>query len=394
MKGILSIFLGVFLFSTTSFSRGFLNEELMRIGGVEEFRPILQVLSKEEINSRDLFGRTPLHKLLNSSEREDGELAFITKLFLDSGADVNIPDDEGVTPLMTASGRGHEMVSQLLVFYGAHLEVRDVDGNTALFYVCSSRKPNTKVAKNLIQFGASTEVRNHLGENLAVAVAKSNQNMELIKLLFSTGADIFSKTPSGLEPKDFFERDSEEYKFLSSHQIYKEVGFLKNPLLSFSFTRGYVKEIMDKGYSSYTMKGYSVKSKNFMTGWSAIHILIRKNYDLPSIERIHRLLEEANGADDSGWTPLITASHFYKRTPDVIDFFMDRKGEGFKNSDKFGWTALFHAARFNPNKEVIFRIIEHNKKNGWVEEADIFGNYPKDYVRYNRVFNDGAPFLN
>ena len=48
------------------------------------------------------------------------------------GADVNVKNEYGRTPLMWASSSGHEKVVESLLDAGADKEVKDNKGNTAL----------------------------------------------------------------------------------------------------------------------------------------------------------------------------------------------------------------------------------------------------------------------
>ena len=53
-----------------------------------------------------------------------------TRLLIESGADVNIKDDNGSTPLHAAAAFGRVDVAKLLVEHGADLQVRNDDGGT------------------------------------------------------------------------------------------------------------------------------------------------------------------------------------------------------------------------------------------------------------------------
>ena len=54
--------------------------------------------------------------------------------------DLNHPDDDGYTPLMTASGRGEPEVVRVLLAAGADKDLRNKKGKTALDYAIEYNK--------------------------------------------------------------------------------------------------------------------------------------------------------------------------------------------------------------------------------------------------------------
>lgn len=61
------------------------------------------------------------------------QLAFIQHL-LENGAQVNVQDIEGATPLHHACAVGSVDVCKMLIKYGAWIEAKDNEGETPLFY--------------------------------------------------------------------------------------------------------------------------------------------------------------------------------------------------------------------------------------------------------------------
>jgi ankyrin repeat protein len=69
----------------------------------------------------------------------------IAKLLLDGkyegkGADINLQERDGWTPLMAACVRGHEAVVRLLLERGANATLRHVNGSTALFWARHNKR--------------------------------------------------------------------------------------------------------------------------------------------------------------------------------------------------------------------------------------------------------------
>jgi ankyrin repeat protein len=55
----------------------------------------------------------------------------IANLLIDAGADVNLADNDGITPLMEAARSGSEAMVQLLLEKGAVKNAKDSHGHTA-----------------------------------------------------------------------------------------------------------------------------------------------------------------------------------------------------------------------------------------------------------------------
>jgi len=74
---------------------------------------------------------------------KDGNIKAV-KQHLDAGADVNAKDDKfGFTPLHRAAGRGNKEVAELLIAEGADVNVKNEDGDTPLDAAIYGKKPQT-----------------------------------------------------------------------------------------------------------------------------------------------------------------------------------------------------------------------------------------------------------
>jgi len=87
-----------------------------------------------DVNSLDGGRRTPLHRVLGSSNLHVSEIA---RFFIDSGADADTTDDEGETPLMTAVREGYTEVVRSLIEKGARTDVRDRNFNQTLLHLAA-----------------------------------------------------------------------------------------------------------------------------------------------------------------------------------------------------------------------------------------------------------------
>lgn len=93
-----------------------------RIDEVQDF-----LLNGVDVNSRDIFGdNAGLHWAARLG------LAEMARLLIDNGADLNIRNDEGFTPLHGAAGEGQKELVVILIAHGADVNARNKRGWTPL----------------------------------------------------------------------------------------------------------------------------------------------------------------------------------------------------------------------------------------------------------------------
>ena len=117
------------------------------------------------------------------------------KLMLARGANINLPDDEGVTPLMTSvrvTYRNGLEITQLLITKGANINARASRGSTPLMYAASGvadhyQDEYVAVVRLLIKHGAKVNVRNKLGDS-PLSIAKGGNWQKIVKVLKHAGA--------------------------------------------------------------------------------------------------------------------------------------------------------------------------------------------------------------
>jgi len=105
----------------------------------------------------DQYGNTPLHLCVNQIDYT------ATKILLNAGANVNLTDKEGSTPLHLACefpvGITMVKIISLLIENGPNLEAKDSKGHTALHKVVESSSKFTRIgpesAKILLNAGAN-----------------------------------------------------------------------------------------------------------------------------------------------------------------------------------------------------------------------------------------------
>lgn len=115
---------------------------------------------------------------------------------LEKGGDPDRQFSQGRTLLMMAVIRNDkEMIERLLSLdVYADVDIPDEDGNTPLIVACE--KDNVEVAKTLIKAGAKVNLQNNRGMSGLMACAM-NGNIPLFKCLMAAGADQSLKDKKG-----------------------------------------------------------------------------------------------------------------------------------------------------------------------------------------------------
>ena len=133
-------------------------EEALDGGSSAEVTEMLSVPGSTIVNARDLTsGRTALHMVV---QRRNGVwLDFLEQ----RGANVNLADNQGVTPLMLAVQTGFVEGAEKLIGHGARVDVTNNSGETPLMFAVHAR--NTELMRILLQAGANPDRADHSGRS-------------------------------------------------------------------------------------------------------------------------------------------------------------------------------------------------------------------------------------
>lgn len=132
-----------------------------------------------DVNLRNSSGRSPLMSLTETATPE------MVRNLLAAGARPNARTNNGATPLMLAAATSPVRVIKELIDAGANVNARDSSGETCLFYAARSNKP--EVISLLLASGVDVNVRNEDGDDALMAMA-SLGDFDNFRLLFYRGA--------------------------------------------------------------------------------------------------------------------------------------------------------------------------------------------------------------
>lgn len=157
----------------------------------EYFLDLIESRAKsEEISKNEILD----HMLLKAAEMNKLELA---KLCIKEGANVNVKDRLGRTPLILAAALGSKEIINLLLSNYGDINICDDNGITPFSYaVYYSHKD---IAQILINNNANIDQQNGHGCT-ALKYAVINENIELVQMLINSGADVNIKDNDGYSP--------------------------------------------------------------------------------------------------------------------------------------------------------------------------------------------------
>ncbi len=148
------------------------------------------IVSGENVNGKDenYDNITPLFIAVENGNIE------IVQMLLDYGAKINIRDKTRQTPIMRLDSDATPALVNLLTRQGAKVNQVDSEGNSAL--ILAARDVNTDVLRALIGAGANVNAANKTGETPLMNAAAAG-DVESVRLLLQSGANVNARDKDG-----------------------------------------------------------------------------------------------------------------------------------------------------------------------------------------------------
>jgi ankyrin repeat protein len=127
----------------------------------------------EIINSQDKWGFSALHNVMSEEQFE------IIKYLISKNVLVNIQNDEGIAPLHLACYKEN---AELLFHAGADINLKDNNGNTPLHILAADGEENIEVVEYLLSIGANKEIKNNSNKT-PLDISKLREDFDMIKVL-------------------------------------------------------------------------------------------------------------------------------------------------------------------------------------------------------------------
>lgn len=295
-----------------------------------------------DVNCRDGQGRSLLGHLLAARQPRDSRLEyrdrpltlsteshlkieqFVVKI-LHAGADINLADDQGITPFMLASRFASQQIFERCLDFRPDIETEDEAGWNALMHACAGGYFQSPQVKRLLELGLSAASR--AGNISTLFLAAQSGGRESVALL--QGAN------------DFSTEDTAGALWEAAWQNHVDI----------------VRDLLDRGASPDVTDD---------SGRSALQVALQPGRNALASALI-AAGANVNHRDDRGHTPLIAAAAFSRRDIDLLKMLLNHGADpNYMATD--GYSALLTAAA-NYSVAGIDLLLEHGADLNAVNEV-------------------------
>lgn len=149
----------------------------------DQLDELIEILKNENIDlfQKNEFGNTPLHVACHSIDAINVD---IVELLLKYPLDINARGIDDCTPLYYAVGKSDPNVVTILIDKGADLNIPDKDGNTPLMNATDMFDGDDTIIRLLLENGADPYLKNNYGVSV-YRILEAPRN-ESIRALFPT----------------------------------------------------------------------------------------------------------------------------------------------------------------------------------------------------------------
>ena len=170
-------------------------------------------------NLKDANGQTPLHLAIADDKIE------IVKLLLEYLVDYNSKDNSGNIPLTLAIKKNRIEIVELLLQYGVDPNLKDDEGKFPLYLAIMDN--NLEMVELLLKYGANPNLKDSLGDTFLHKAVQEN-DLRIVQLLINYGADpnlknIFGITPLGLASKKGHKKIARFLRYQKIIKFFKKI---------------------------------------------------------------------------------------------------------------------------------------------------------------------------
>src|SRR6056297_1774117 len=357
------------------------------------------------MEKNDLSFQSPLTTCINSKAPKTAQY------LLEMGADPNVPNDNGQTPLYLAIDKsmGTEVfkallgagadpntgspyytplemaikkrdieLAQILLDAGADIYYVDTDGDT-LFHTAASINSNKNV-DFLLSKGLDINARNNDGETpLHIAAEKGYDSV--VEQMINNGADLFAVDNNNYMPMHIhvfvYESDEEKVGWLLSKGVDVNMNQIEGRLAPIHLAAGYgdlemVKFLHENGAD------LNIRGDN---GLAPLHAAAGR---LGKVEVLDYLLNNGVNVDvegDQGYTALFEAIMSFSE-PEIILFLLE-KGADINHQDVTGKTIAHYAAQEKWDGVELIEFLHSEGADLMIKDNE--GNTPEIYAATDEI---------
>ena len=159
---------------------------LVDMAEYQDWNGVESSISTEDINATQPDGMSALFWAVYYEE------ADIVSLLLDAGADANVQNRYGLTPLIQSSITGNGEIISMLLDAGADANARTLQGDTALMN--AAKAGSVQGVQALIEAGADVEARDGYSFQSPLMWAAAFNQAEIVRILAENGADVNARS--------------------------------------------------------------------------------------------------------------------------------------------------------------------------------------------------------
>ena len=159
---------------------------LVDMAEYQDWAGVESSISTEDINALQADGMSALFWATYYEE------ADMVSLLIDAGADANIQNRYGLTPLIQSAISGNGEIISLLLDAGADANARTLQGDTALMN--AAKAGSVQGVQALISAGADVEARDGYSFQSPLMWAAAFNQAEIVSILAENGADINARS--------------------------------------------------------------------------------------------------------------------------------------------------------------------------------------------------------